>query len=58
MMSIEAMEVFDYKWEYITKFTPESGLPGWSFMFLKAVASGLKCVLINFVMYSHLSVYQ
>jgi hypothetical protein len=39
------------KSKYITKFTPESDLPGKFFMFSRAIASGLKGVLINFVMY-------
>ncbi len=43
------------KLEYITKFSAESDLPGQSFMLLNAIASGLKGVLKNFVMYSNLS---
>jgi hypothetical protein len=41
--------------KYVTKFTPESGLLGQFFMFLKAITSGLKGVLINFVTYFDLS---
>ncbi len=44
------------KMEYITKFFAESDLSGKLFMFLNAIASGLKGVLKNFVMYSILSV--
>ncbi len=43
------------KLEYITKFSAESDLPGQFFMLLEAVASGLKDVLKNFIMYSNLS---
>jgi hypothetical protein len=45
----------NYKLKYITKFSAESGLHSSFFLFLSAVASGLKGVLKNFVIYFNLS---